>query len=102
MSLKEDLENSIFDIYRIIRESDQQIPFVDPKKQLQLQRENDKQWSYIRDYLITYTALCERMKLPVPEEIIQLTAARFDDLAIRLIAIQTPKHKPSPPEAPPI
>ena len=103
MSRKEDLEKMILNSYEIIRQNDNQIQTAGPKDKLRLQRENDEQWSYVRNYLAEYTTLCERLKLRPPEDIIQIAAARFADLASRLSSITstpTAKHRPSPP--PPI
>ena len=100
MSRKEDLERLILDSYEIIRQNDSQILIAGPKDKLRLQRENDEQWSYIRNYLAEYTALCERIKLRPSEDIIQIATARFADLATRLSSI-TPKPTASPRLPPP-
>jgi hypothetical protein len=101
MGRKEDLEKLIMGSYRIIRENDQQIPLVGPKERLLLQGGNDAQWSYIRNYLTEYTALCERLRLQTPEDIVQIAAGSFPDLADRLITAPS-RGKPAPPPAHPL
>src|SRR5436305_12191168 len=96
MSRKADLEKLILDGYLVIRENDRQIQFASPKGRMQLQRENDEQWSYIGNYLIEYTVLCERLGVASPEDIVHI-AAHFADLPERLIAAPNFKFKLSPP-----
>jgi len=100
MSRKEDLERLILDSYRVIHENDRQVPLVGPKERMRLQHENDEQWNYVRNYLTEYTTLCERLGLQAPEDIVQIAAGSFADLATRLIAAPTGKRRPTPPPIP--
>src|SRR5437879_4178779 len=104
MTMKEDLENLIRNRYQIISESEDQKPFATPKQRMQLERENEKQWSDIKNYLITYTSICESLRLLPSEDIIQIAAAQknFGDLASRLIAAQTVRQRPLPPPPRPV
>src|SRR5690242_20625090 len=83
-SKKDELEKLIQDSYNIVRQNDQQILTADPRIQLRLQQENDKNWQYIKTYLTEYASLCEFRRLSALDDIIDIAATRFPDLAERL------------------
>lgn len=85
MSRKEDLESLILSSYEVIRANDQNIRIENPRERIRLQQENEEEWGYIKGYLAEYTVLCERLGLTALEPVLQIAAARFAELADRLI-----------------
>ena len=93
MSKKEDIEKLILDSYTIIHKNNQKILVVEPRERARFRQENDENWDYIRTFLAEYTSLCETRRLIPIEDIIDIAATRFPDIAARLEATSNLKNK---------
>ena len=81
MGWKEDLEENIRDAYDLIREYEGRISLAEgPQARRRYEKQRDEQWELIRRWLGDYLSLCQRLSLPVPDEIAQI-ATRFPELS---------------------
>src|SRR5437868_3835482 len=100
MGRKDDLEQEILDSYRIVRENNRKIFLAEPKDKARLRQENEENWNYIKDTLAEYTSLCEVRRLTALEDIIDIAATRFSELAARLETTLKSKTVSSPASLP--
>lgn len=97
MSRKEDFENLILEIYKVIHQNNQKITSAEPKEKSRLRQDNDQNWENIKTFLEDYASLCEIRGLKPLEDIIDIAAARFRDLAEQLEAVSKAKSFTSTP-----
>src|SRR6266700_982288 len=100
MTKKEDLEKLILDSYQIVHKNNQKILVAEPREKSRLRQENEENWDYIKTFLAEYTSLCEARRLIALEDIIDIAATRFPDIAARLEAASVPKPIPPTPPTP--
>jgi von Willebrand factor type A domain len=93
MSRKDDFEKLILDSYQIVFENSRKIMAANPGEKARLLQEIDEYWEHIKTFLSDYTSLCEARKLTPLDEIIDIAATRFRDIAVRLETIVASKSE---------
>ncbi len=75
MSYKADLESYIRESYSLILEYEDILRLAnDPREKLRARRAIDEQWMYIKDHLDEYIRVCERLRLSIADDLVQIIA----------------------------